>query len=93
MPGWGGWSGAGIDPNEQKKKQKARNKKQRKRLVIRPEDVFKTEEEKKLLERKDKDLEHVIISEKKDTKIASYQVFRILLKRETFFVLINFCSR
>ncbi len=91
MPGWGGWAGAGIDMNAIKKKQqnKMRNqrngKRYRKPMFIRPEDVIKTEEEKKLLIRRDKDLTHVIISEKKDTKIAAFQVsFGVLLKKSSF---------
>lgn len=80
MPGWGGWAGAGIDMNALKKKQQSRSrfkqngKRYRKPLFIRPEDVIKTEEEKKLLLRRDKDLTHVIISEKKDSKVAAFQV-------------------
>ena len=70
MPGWGDWSGAGIDPNEQKKRQKKKARKLRQKLVIRPQDVLTKEE----LERKDKNLEHVIISEKKDTKMAEFQI-------------------
>jgi U3 small nucleolar RNA-associated protein 14 len=94
MPGWGGWAGAGIDMNAIKKKQQYRNryqrngKRYRKPLFIRPEDVIKTEEEKKLLIRRDKDLTHVIISEKKDAKIASFQVS--FLMKITDFSSINF---
>ncbi|RMZ97842.1 U3 small nucleolar RNA-associated 14 -like protein [Brachionus plicatilis] len=70
MPGWGDWSGAGIDPNEHKKRQKNKARRLRKKLVIRPQDVLAREE----LERRDKGLEHVIISEKKDTRIAEFQI-------------------
>ena len=79
MPGWGGWAGAGIDMKEIKLRRKKfhrknRNEKYVKKLVIKPADVIKTEEDRKQLERKDKDLSHVIISEKKDAKIAAFQV-------------------
>ncbi len=72
MPGWGDWDGAGIDPSKIKKKKS--NKRYRKRLIIKPSDVQTTKEDKEHLIRKDKNLEHVIISEKKDTKIAAFQV-------------------
>ncbi len=36
--------------------------------------MLTTEEDKQQMIRKDKDLSHVIISEKKDTKMASFQV-------------------
>ncbi|CAF1054400.1 unnamed protein product [Brachionus calyciflorus] len=74
LPGWGDWAGAGIDPNETKKTQKKRNKKLRKKLIIRPQDVLTTKEDREQMERRDKNLEHVIISEKKDTKIAEFQI-------------------
>jgi U3 small nucleolar RNA-associated protein 14 len=78
-PGWGDWAGAGIDPNEQKKKllkklSKKNNRNRRKKLFIRPQDVLKSEEDKKQMIRRDKDLPHVIISEKKDSTIAKFQV-------------------
>lgn len=73
MPGWGDWAGAGIDPSKQKQKKSRSNKKLRRKLVIRPQDVL-TKEEKEQMIRQDKNLEHVIISEKKDAKIAAYQV-------------------
>lgn len=59
-----------------KKKQRRKNndKRYRRRLVIKPEDVLKTDEDKQQMIRRDKDLEHVIISEKKDTKISQFQV-------------------
>ena len=72
MPGWGEWSGAGIDPSKQKKKKS--NKKYRKKLILKPSEILTTKEDKEQMIRKDKDLEHVIISEKKDTKISAYQV-------------------
>ena len=50
------------------------NRRYRQKLVIRPQDVIKTAEDKKQLIRRDKNLDHVIISEKKDTTIAKYQV-------------------
>ena len=77
MPGWGGWAGAGIDPskiNKNKRRFGKNNQRLRKRLVINPSDVLTKEEDKEQLIRKDTDLEHVIISEKKDKAIASYQV-------------------
>ena len=78
LPGWGSWAGAGIDPNEAKKKNAhsrfKRNRRKRKVLVINPQDVAETEAERKQLIRKDTNLAHVIISEKKDTKIAEFQV-------------------
>ena len=67
-----------IKTKRKKYNRKNRNEKYVKKLVIKPEDVIKTEEEKQQLERKDKDLSHVIISEKKDTKIATYQVTTLL---------------
>lgn len=81
MPGWGGWAGAGIDEKEirirRKKFMRRRNnnEKYRRPLVLRPSDVIKTDKDREQLIRKDKDLDHVIISEKKDTKIASFQVY------------------
>ena len=74
MPGWGDWAGAGIDPSEQKKKSTKSNKNRRRKLVIKPQEVLTTKEDKEQMVRKDKDLDHVIISEKKDTKIAAFQV-------------------
>jgi U3 small nucleolar RNA-associated protein 14 len=76
LPGWGGWSGAGIDPNDIKKRQnKSRRRRGRKSLIIQPKDVIKNvEEREKLMKRQDSDLPHVIISEKKDGKIAAFQV-------------------
>ncbi len=76
IPGWGGWAGVGIDPSQMKKKSrhKNNNKRYRRKLVIKPEDVLKTEDDKNQMIRRDKDLEHVIISEKKDTKISQFQV-------------------
>merc|ERR1719223_749314 len=77
MPGWGGWAGAGIDPskiNKNKRRFGKNNQRLRKRLVINPSDVLTKEEDKEQLIRKDTDLEHVIISEKKDKAIASYQI-------------------
>jgi U3 small nucleolar RNA-associated protein 14 len=77
-PGWGGWAGAGIDMEEAKrkilKKSRRNNRRTRHKLIIRPQDLIKTEEDKKLLVRRDKNLDHVIISEKKDAMIAKYQV-------------------
>ena len=67
-----------IKTKRKKYNRKNRNEKYVKKLMIKPEDVIKTEEEKQQLERKDKDLSHVIISEKKDTKIATYQVTTLL---------------
>ncbi len=78
MPGWGDWAGAGIDPSKIKKKKS--NKRYRKKLIIRPSDVLTTKEDKEQMIRKDKDLDHVIISEKKDTKIAAFQVKLIQIK-------------
>jgi 3'-phosphoadenosine 5'-phosphosulfate sulfotransferase (PAPS reductase)/FAD synthetase len=73
-----------FDPNEEAKNKSKRQKPRRhfmkngryyrRPLVIRPEDVAKTDEEKRQLPRQDADLAHVIISEKKDAKIASFQV-------------------
>ena len=91
MPGWGGWAGAGIDAKEIKLRRKKfhrknRNEKYVKKLVIKPADVVKTEEDRQQLERKDKDLSHVIISEKKDAKIAAFQVslkLPVLLRSRT----------
>ncbi len=79
MPGWGDWGGAGIDPSKTKKTNTKRrfgknNQRLRRNLVIKPEDVLTTEEDKMQMTRRDKELEHVIISEKKDLKIAAYQV-------------------
>jgi U3 small nucleolar RNA-associated protein 14 len=78
MPGWGDWAGAGIELNGKSNRKKSnksnRNRKQRKPLIIKPEDVAQTKEEKKELIRRDKNLAHVIISEKKDTKISQFQV-------------------
>jgi len=76
LPGWGDWAGAGVDPNKAKKKanRKKGGQRNRRRLVIRPQDVIRTEEDRQQLVRKDKDLEHVIISEKKDEKIAAFQI-------------------
>ena len=86
MPGWGGWAGAGIDEKEIKMRRKKfarrrnNNEKYRRPLVLRPSDVVKTDKDREQLVRKDKDLDHVIISEKKDKTIASFQVeaFNIL---------------
>ena len=79
LPGWGNWAGTNIDPKQAAKKSSKFKSYRRKRkvLVIHPEDVIKTEADRQQLVRKDKDLEHVIISEKKDTKLAEYQVNRI----------------
>lgn len=76
MPGWGDWAGAGIDLSKTKKKSKRNNKngRLRRKLVIQPSDVLTTAEDKAQLVRKDADLQHVIISEKKDAKIAAYQI-------------------
>lgn len=77
LPGWGSWAGADIDPNEAKKREHSKfkkNKRKKKILVIHPQDVIKTDADRQQLVRKDKDLNHVIISEKKDTKLAEYQV-------------------
>lgn len=80
LPGWGSWGGAAIDPNEAKRKSSRVNRHRRKRkvLVIHPEDVVKTEADRQQLVRKDKNLEHVIISERKDTKLAEYQVILVV---------------
>jgi len=78
MPGWGEWSGAGIDPSKQRKNKS--NKKYRKKLILKPSEILTTKEDKEQMIRKDKDLEHVIISEKKDTKISAYQVTKLLIK-------------
>lgn len=87
LPGWGSWAGADIDPNAQSKNNAAsrfkRNRRKRKVLVIHPEDVIKTDADRQQLVRKDKNLEHVIISEKKDTKLAEYQVASITLNHTT----------
>lgn len=88
MPGWGDWAGAGIDPSKVIKRRKS-NKRFRKKLIIKPSEVLTTKEDKEQMIRKDKDLEHVIISEKKDTKIAAFQVifncfFKFYNKRNTF---------
>ncbi len=78
MPGWGDWAGAGIDLSKVKKSGKRRfgkdNKRLRRNLVIKPADVLTTEEDLAQMKRRDEQLEHVIISEKKDLKIAAYQV-------------------
>lgn len=83
MPGWGEWAGAGIDPNEAKKgknnKKSKRNKRSKKVLVINPVDVAKSAEDKAQLIRRDQDLAHVIISEKKDLKLADFQVIYTFL--------------
>ena len=86
MPGWGGWAGAGIDPSKVNKNRKnfKNNRRHRKRLIIKPSEVLTTQEDKEQLIRKDKDLEHVIISEKKDTKIAAFQVVFFLIQCEFF---------
>lgn len=63
LPGWGDWTGVGIDPEEQAKK----NKKRKRKLIIQPSPG-------EIKQRRDKHLKHVIISEKKDDKIASYQI-------------------
>ncbi len=80
-PGWGSWAGAGIDMEEMKrkilKKSRRNTRRNRHKLMIRPQDVIKTEADKKLLERRDKHLDHVIISEKKDATIAKYQVCKL----------------
>lgn len=78
MPGWGGWAGAGIDLGKVKKNNKRRfgknNKRLRKKLIINPSEVLTTAEDKAQMVRQDANLEHVIISEKKDTQIAAYQI-------------------
>lgn len=75
MPGWGGWSGAGIDPSKIKKIPKKKyDKRRRKKLVILPKEVLNTEEDKEQMKRKDENLRHVIISEKKDKNVAAFQV-------------------
>lgn len=76
-PGWGDWGGAGINPDEAKKKQLRKKKggrRNRHKLVITPQEVFKSKEEQKQLVRRDQNLDHVIISEKKDSTIAKYQI-------------------
>jgi U3 small nucleolar RNA-associated protein 14 len=74
LPGWGGWAGAGIDPNALQTKKKPKKRNGRKILVINPSDVIRTDEDREQLIRKDSGLKNVIISEKKDIKIAEYQV-------------------
>ena len=97
VPGWGSWAGAGIDPEEEAKKNKRQKARRhymkngryyRRPLVIRPEDLAKTDDEKRQLTRQDANLSHVIISEKKDTKIAPFQVQHTFISQRsllTFF--------
>ena len=88
MPGWGDWAGAGLDLSKGKKKSKRNNKngRPRRHLVIQPSDVLTTAEDKEQMKRRDADLQHVIISEKKDAKIAAYQVWI----QNTFICLVKF---
>lgn len=78
MPGWGGWGGAGLDASKENQKPRRRfgknNNRLRKRLVITPEEVLTSAEDKAQLQRRDEHLEHVIISEKKDASIAAFQI-------------------
>ena len=82
MPGWGDWAGAGLDPSKVKRNTRKRfgkdNKRLSRNLVIKPEEVLTTEEDKAQMKRRDEKLEHVIISEKKDLKIAAYQVSKLI---------------
>jgi U3 small nucleolar RNA-associated protein 14 len=57
LPGWGSWDGAGIDPEKQKK---------RRRIIVPPKPGSGIE----AADRKDRNLQFVIINEKRDKKFA-----------------------
>ncbi len=64
MPGWGSWSGAGIDESKKKMTRRQKN-------LLATRDA---EEEKARDQRVDKNLKHVIISGRQDKKTVKYQV-------------------